>query len=369
MAEQNNIADRPAEKIDIQKEVFAKDIERVEELRYHISDRTYDSLRKKRSGKLQQTTELDKQINEMRKEFENKNLRLKQAGLEYLIVNKKHLNDLRSRFMQLSNEERDNALEGIGAGAKLIDEMNDLLQHNFNKKMEIAKLIMSFNSLTGEKGKVKEAIEGDLEFTIAQLNGDEFTLNKFLNSADELGFLCKNSKGKIMICKNEEDEENQDQKQENKESQSQFVPELPGIPEKEMKEEIKSPLAIKPLPIQPTQTLTPKAQIPLQTHKIPEPEQDEKENVDMEILQKEHEKDLKDIEKREKEMRDKAWLNVAEMEREEVEARMRKILTNIKMQRWVLGTFKDQTEKEEYGKAQILLTALMKRKRELLEIK
>ena len=49
--------------------------------------------------------------------------------------------------------------------------------------MEIAKLIISFNSLTGEKGKIKEAIEGDLEFTIAQLNGDEFALNKFLNSA------------------------------------------------------------------------------------------------------------------------------------------------------------------------------------------
>jgi len=92
---------------------------------------------------------------------------------------------------------------------------------------------------------------------------------------------------------------------------------------------------------------------------------DSEEKVDLKALEKEHEKDVEEQKKREQELKEKIKLNVAEMSRAEVEERMRKILTNPKMQRWVLNTFKDATEREEYGKAQILLTALMKRKREL----
>jgi len=69
--------------------------------------------------------------------------------------------------------------------------------------------------------------------------------------------------------------------------------------------------------------------------------------------------------KRRKELEEKANVNVAKMGKEEVEERIKKILTNFKMQRWVLGTFKDDAEREEYDKAQILLVALMKRKREI----
>jgi ATP phosphoribosyltransferase regulatory subunit HisZ len=92
---------------------------------------------------------------------------------------------------------------------------------------------------------------------------------------------------------------------------------------------------------------------------------DSEEKVDLKALEKEHEKDMEEQKKREQELREKIKLNVAEMGRAEVEERMRNILTNPKMQRWVLNTFKDAAEREEYGKAQILLTALMKRKREL----
>jgi hypothetical protein len=357
----DNPAGKP-EKIDIQKEVFAKDIERVEELRYWISIKTYDSLRKKRTGKAQAAADIDRQINEMRKEFEHKNQRLKEAGIDYLIVNKKQLNNLREKFMQIGPDDRDNALEGTGEGAKIIDEMNDLLQCNFNKKMEIARLIISFNSLSGDKGKVKEAIEGDQEFTIAELKGDDSSLNKFFNAADELGFLCKRNKnGKTLVCRHEEEEE---KKEESKDIG--FIPELPGIPQQSPQPK---PIATQPTtpaqkPIPAPVSPPPQIQKPLAPIPKPQPAALVAQPEATAALNPQDAEAEKENEGKRQEMEKKAMLNVADMSKEEVEGRMKKILTNIKMQRWVLGTFKDMAEKEEYEKAQILLAALMKRKRE-----
>jgi len=348
------------EKIDIQKEVFAKDIERVEELRYWISIKTYDSLRKKRTGKAQAASDIDRQINEMRKEFEHKNQRLKEASIDYLIVNKKQLNDLREKFMQIGPDDRDNALEGTGEGAKIIDEMNDLLQCNFNKKMEIARLIISFNALSGDKDKVKEAIEGDQEFTIADLKGEDSSLNKFFNAAEELGFLCKRNKnGKILICRHEGEEEKREESKD-----IGFIPELPGIPQQspQPKQVMAQPPAPNPIPA-PVSPL-PQIQKPLAPAPKPQPQPTAQPEVTAALNPQDAEAE-KENEGRRQEMEKKAMLNVANMSREEVGERMKKILTNIKMQRWVLGTFKDMAEKEEYEKAQILLAALMKRKREL----
>jgi len=349
------------EKIDIQKEVFAKDIERVEELRYWISIKTYDSLRKKRSGKVQAAADIDRQINEMRKEFEHKNQRLKEASIDYLIVNKKQLNDLREKFMQISPDDRDNALESMGEGAKIIDEMNGLLQCNFNKKMEIARLIISFNSLSGDKGKVKEAIEGDQEFTIAELKGDDSSLNKFFNAAEELGFLCKRNKnGKILVCRHEEEEE---KKEESKDTG--FIPELPGIPQQSMqpKQITAQPPAQNPIPV--PVSPPPQIQKPLAPTSKPQPSALVAQPEITAALNPPDAEAEKENESKRQEIERKAMLNVADMSKEEVEGRIKKILTNIKMQRWVLGTFKDMAEKEEYEKAQILLAALMKRKREI----
>jgi hypothetical protein len=50
--------------------------------------------------------------------------------------------------------------------------------------------------------------------------------------------------------------------------------------------------------------------------------------------------------------------------KEDVNAKINRILQNRKMQRWVLNTFKDDEERKEYEKAQIVLASLMKLKRQ-----
>jgi hypothetical protein len=50
---------------------------------------------------------------------------------------------------------------------------------------------------------------------------------------------------------------------------------------------------------------------------------------------------------------------------DELDKKMAVILKNGKMQRWVLGTFKDDSERQEYEKAQAILANLMKMKRDI----
>jgi hypothetical protein len=103
---------------------------RVEELRYLVSVKTYDLLRKKK--RKEEASGLEVEAEGLKREMNEKLNAIASAGYAYIQFNKKLIDRLREQFLALPIAEKGKALEGEGEGKELIDQLNALLRSNYD---------------------------------------------------------------------------------------------------------------------------------------------------------------------------------------------------------------------------------------------
>lgn len=364
----------------------AATIERVEELRYLISRDTHTLLKaRKRTGSGNgEVKQLEKSLADMKREYETSMSRIKAEGFYYALMNEKEIDALHGKFMLLQQNDKMDALAGEGTGAQLIDQMDDILKTNAESKRAIAAFLTDLNLLIprAERERVKKFFEGYLDSAIFQIaeGADKLSVDLFVQASMDLDFACDikgnvcelrrrsgmrvpsfdiSSLGKFgkMLTERvalpnfgffgrsegieEGDEETETKGVEKKVEKIEAKKETKQAQQLQPKEQRQqAQKAIQPAPQTPT---TPAQQT--QTAPVPKPEiqsASTSQSSQQLLLQSENDEKI-----------------------EEIDKKMAVILKNGKMQRWVLGTFKDDSERQEYEKAQTILANLMKMKRDI----
>lgn len=382
-------------------------IERIEELRYIISRDTHAMLkaRKSKGSGDGDVKALERNIAEMKKEFEKALEDFKADGFEYALMGEKRINEIHGRFMRLSQDERNAALSGEGEGARLIDEIDDVLKENYDGRGKVADFLISLNVIMerSDSERVRKFIEGYLDSAVFQIRRgtDVLDIELFAEAAEELGFVCRiegktcelrqhsghghapvldlaaigrigeiskigGRIGKIGIggigkmgkvfdriglfgTKKEEEKET---KPSAPASASVPAPEATSVT---AKAQTKSPAQ----PVQPQLVqLQSQAQPPQPSVQQPQPQQ---------IQQPQTVQAAQPPGSSEPSGPSEAKMDSGHPDLEEIDRKIAVILQNKKMQRWVLNTFKDDAERQEYEKAQAVLVNLMRLKKEMLK--
>ena len=380
----------------------AATIERIEELRYLISRDTHVMLKAKRSGNggNGNVNQLERSISEMKREYDDAINKVKSEGFCYALLNEKEIDALHGKFMLLSQNEKSTALAGEGEGSDLIGQIDDILKTNAENKKAIAAFLSDLNTLVprSEMERVKKFFEGYLDSAIFQLADDTYklSLDLFVHASEDLDFACqlegrvcelkrrsgmrvpsfdisslgkfgKMLGGKVLQSSNalstkmlsnlsifgkeaESDEETEEDRAKSEKKIENKVPEkiekkTDKVIEKVTEAKTKTTVDVKKGPNNVQIPAQPQAPAPAVTNIVsvanaaPAPSQSQEL-----VLQSDDDRKIDEIDKK---------INV--------------ILRNGKMQRWVLGTFKDEAERHEYEKAQAILANLMKVKKDLMK--
>jgi len=284
---------------------IVQQIARIEELRYLVSVKTYELLGKKKHR--EEASGLEIEIEGLKKEMNEKLSTVAAAGIDYISFNKKHIDELREKFLALPIAEKGKALEGTGEGKLMIDELNALLKNNYDGRREISTIIAIIPKIfAGEEGRKKlkaffQGEEGSARVGMPEVD-DPVLIDQFVTSTKTLGYYAK-----IDLV-----------------TDSIYVG-------KDRTFHISSDLG-SPLPF-------------LQLNDAFYFEPFEIANEKMQGYQK--------IE----------TSASAEYSEEDLNKKINAIVRSQKMQRWVLNTFKDENEKADYLKYQSILTTLMRMRR------
>lgn len=376
-------------------------IERIEELRYLISRDTHAMLRARKAKDGDSNVKaLERSIAEMKKEFEKALEGLKAEGFEYALMGEKRIDEIHSKFMRLSQEERNAALAGEGDGARLIEETDAVLKENYENRGRIADFLISLNVIMerGDSARVRKFVEGYLDSVVFQIRRgvDKLDVELFAEAAEELGFICR-IEGKTCELRQHPGPGS---------GSLRLTPPLDlakigkigrigdigqigrisgevgkigirklgkvfdklclfGVKKEEEKEEEETrPQAWTKTPAQPVQSYPAKEQ-PAQQVQPPQQHQSQpslQSQLSSAAAQQPQQIQTMQL------LEAKAESNQpGRPELEEIDRRMAVILQNKKMQRWVLNMFKDDAEREEYEKAQAVLVNLMRMKKEMLK--
>jgi len=282
-------------------------VEQVEELRYTISVKTYDLLRKKR--KREETGALEIELESIKRKLTDSLSQIDSTGINYVFVNKRRLDDLRVKFMSLGIAERGHALDGNGRGGKILAKLNHLLELNYENRHKISEVISTFQHLTKSKDRIKRVIEGYSDFALVGLTSPDGNSRRFMDSISAIGFYCKLygnllyiGSGPLFYW------------------YEQLSPSLRNM---------NSSLSNWPKDYETYEMII-----------------ERKKGDEFEVVSA-----------------------ICSYSTDELNERIQKILQSPKMKRWVLNSFKDDGERSNYLKAQEVLTILMRMKRQAKETK
>ena len=299
-------------------------IQRIEELRYGISKKTYEMMQNKTSGQSgNQVGAIESELISMKQEMGNNLSLIQDAGYVYIFRNKNEINRLKDEFSSLSPEEKRNSFRGIGKGHEIMQKSLSLLNDNFNKRKEIATLIISLPADESVATKIKNVIEGYSE-------GEGFKLESQLASS-RISSLLK-SLGIRADCIGEGVYIGNKAGQ-GSDKDEEFVAPVSHLDDFSVKEEPKQEAV----------------QLPVEDVHHASGDSYSKHSGEVSKPQLKSE----DLE--------------PSLSYEEVCSKIKEILGNYKMKRWVLGAFKDDEERKQYDKVQTILVKLMRLKQSMEE--
>ncbi len=279
-------------------------IEKIEELRYLVSEKTYELLRKKK--RKEESSGLEVEVEGLKKEMNEKLNSVTAVGLTYLLFNKKTIDDLRASFLSLPIAEKGRALEGTGEGKEVIDKLNALLRHNYEHRNEIATITTMLPKILDEEDKRKRLgslFEGYETFFLANMDRSTNGVDTFVNAVNFLGFFSKLESDLIFVARNRMFHTFSFIQNSNSPKRVELIELFELVTEK----------------LQGNQTVEVSA--------------------------------------------------ASEYSEEDITRKINAIVKSPKMQRWVLNTFKDEKEREDYAKYQTILTTLIRLKRRIGTVK
>jgi len=282
-------------------------VEQVEELRHTISVKTYDLLRKKR--RREETGALEVDLESIKRNLNDSLSKIDSTGINYIFVNKRELDDLRIKFMNLGIVERGHALDGKGRGGKILDKLNSLLKLNYENRNKISEVMSTFQQLTKSQDRIKRVLEGYSDFALVGLSSTDENSRKFLDSVTALGFYCK-LYGNLLY--------------------------IGGGPLYYWHEQLSPSLGNM--------------------------------NSALSKWPKDYETYEMIVEKKKGEGYEVVSA-ICNYSTDELNDRIKRILSSPTMKRWVLNSFKDEEEKQKYLKVQEVLTILMRMKRQANDTK
>ena len=298
-------------------------IQRIEELRYGISKKTYELMQKKLGGQSgSQIGAIESDLISMKKEMGNNLSLIQDAGYVYIFRNKNDINRLKEEFSALSSEEKRNSFRGAGKGHEIMQKSLSLLSDNCGKRKEISTLIVSLPADESVVTKIKNVVEGYSE-------GEGFRLESQLASS-RISSLLK-SLGIRSDCIGE----------------GVYLGSKAGAITAD--ENFAEPVAnIDELPNKEMPSQASEVQLPIEEIQPSSGESYSEKTGAAETRLK-----SEDLE--------------PSLSYEEVCSKIKEILGNYKMKRWVLGAFKDEEERKQYDKVQTILVKLMRLKQSMEE--
>ncbi len=305
--------------------MISDNIQRIEELRYNISKKTYELMQKKIGGQNgMQLSALELEINSMKAEIGNLLSLIQDAGYVYILMNKNKINRLKDEFASLSPEEKRDSFGGVGKGHEIMQKSISLLYDNFSKRKELSILITSLPADESVVSKIKNVLEGYSE-------GDVFKLESQLASSRVSSLL------KSLGIKAEYIED------------KVYLGNKVGIVSSKEEGFVESVSHLDDFSVQ-------EAQKPVQAVEL---SVDEIHPVSSETYSEKPVEVLK--------LQLKSEDLEPSLSYEEVCSKIKEILGNYKMKRWVLGAFKDEEERKQYDKVQTILVKLMRLKQSMEE--
>jgi hypothetical protein len=167
-------------------------IERVEQLRYEISNRTIGLYRMRIAKEYDRERE---RIKELKKELERLMSELEKE-ITYIFFNKKEIELLRSEFAKLSEDERRKA---ITEASGLVQKVNALLKKNAENRDLISSFIIEISSLPeSERNEFKAFFEGEKDYLRTRAN-----LKTLARICDLYGINCKRNLLNTELAKKE----------------------------------------------------------------------------------------------------------------------------------------------------------------------
>jgi hypothetical protein len=309
--------------------MISDNLKRIEELRYNISRLTFEFMKRKASGETDnQLSNLKDELNSMKSELTNHLSLIQDAGYVYILINKKQIEDLKSNFSRLSEQEKLDALNEKGKGFQILQESLSLLKQNMDKKEEISNLILSLPADQNVVSKIKNVLEGFSRYEKFKLEST-MAASRIAAAIRSIGFFATNYENEVEIAKTEFNFPN-------KTSAAKEISILRS------EGEVKEPVY--------------------------------KQTIDIEEVIEQSAKELKTSQVQSSESESVKFQSSLSSEDlqpsltyEEVCEKIDNILNNYKMKRWVLGAFKDDEERKEYEKIQNLLVKLMRLKQSMEE--
>jgi iron-sulfur cluster repair protein YtfE (RIC family) len=309
--------------------MISDNLKRIEELRYNISRLTFEFMKRKASGETDnQLSNLKDELNSMKSELANHLSLVQDAGYVYIMVNKKRIDDLKSSFAGLSEQEKLEIFNEKGRGFQILQDSLFILKQNREKKEEISNLILSLPADQTVVSKIKNVLEGFSEHEKFKLEST-MSASRIAAAIRSIGFFATNYENEVEIAK----------------SEPIFNDKLQAkkdilLPERE--------IGVKEQANEPIIDIEEAAEQPAAELKIVQTQ-----SAKPELTGSQSKLASEDLQ--------------PSLTYEEVCEKIDQILNNYKMKRWVLGAFKDDEEKKEYEKFQNLLVKLMRLKQSMEE--
>jgi len=309
--------------------MISDNLKRIEELRYNISRLTFEFMKRKASGETgNQLSNLNYELNSMKSELANHLSLVQDAGYVYIMVNRKSIDDLKSSFAGLSEQEKLEAFNEKGRGFQILQDSLSILEQNREKKEEISNLILSLPADQSVVSKIKNVLEGFSEQEKFKLEST-MSASRIAAAIRSIGFFATNYENEVEIAK----------------SESIFNSKLYAKKDILLAER---ETGVKKQANEPIIDIEEAAEQPAVELKTVQTQ-----SAEPELTGSQSKLASEDLQ--------------PSLTYEEVCEKIDQILNNYKMKRWVLGAFKDDEEKKEYEKFQNLLVKLMRLKQSMEE--